>query len=138
MVKSKLKINLFDLIVSVLLLLVVFVVVFAYKNEPNLGSRPLLVVVQVKDDEAIERVMSELDYTDEVYFNSSKYPINQKGYWLVDDEDGGKDLLITLAGMGDIKESDSIFNGQRVFINQKIELRSDYFIQGYVVEYKYE
>jgi hypothetical protein len=138
MVKFKPKINLFDLIITVIVLLAIFVVLFAYENRPHLGSKPMLIVVQIKDDDAINRVMSELDFTEEVYFNSTKYPIIQRGYWLVDDETGGQDLNITLSGMGDIEDGNSIFNGQRIFINQKVELRSDYFVQGYVIEYRYE
>lgn len=138
MAKQKLKINLFDVIFGLAILLVVLIAGFAYDNRINLGKKSMLIVVQIPDDAVIDRIMPELDFTKEVYYSGSKYPITQMGYWLVNDATGGQDLNISLSGMGEIKDGDSIFNGQRIFINQKVELRSDYFAQGYVIEFRYE
>jgi hypothetical protein len=138
MAQQKFKINLFDAIVGLAIVLIVAVLAFSYDNQVDLGSKPMLIVVQISDDEVISRIMPKLDFTSEVFYSGSKYPITQRGYWLVNDETGGQDLNITLSGMGEIKEGNSIFNGQRIFINQKVELRSDYFAQGYIIDYRYE
>lgn len=138
MAKLKSKINLFDAFMLTAVILLGICAALSWNNRVDLGDEAMLIVVQVKDDAVIDRIMPELDFTKEVYYSGSKYPITQKGYWLVDDETGGEDLNITLSGMGEIKDGDSTFNGQRIYLNQKVELRSDYFAQGYIVDYRYE
>ncbi|NTU69776.1 hypothetical protein HGB13_03080, partial [bacterium] len=44
----------------------------------------------------------------------------------------GDFLLITMTAPGEIKDGYYRFNGQRILINQKTEIRSTYFAQGKV------
>lgn len=133
MVKQKFKINLFDIFTIVIIALVLLIAVFSYNNQPYLGKKNIQVVIKISDDSVINRVLPELDKTKEVFYSGTKFPVKQVSYKTKNDE-----LYIIVSGLGDIKENDSIFNGQRIFLNQKVELRSDYFVQGYVVDYYYE
>lgn len=139
MVKQKSnKVNLFDIFVILFVSLLCLIVAIAYQNKPYLGSKNTIVTVEVTDDETISRVEKELQSTAELFYSGTKYPVKQISYQITNNESNDKTLRINLSGLGEIKEGDSIFNGQRIFLNQKVELRSDYFVQGYVVDYRYE
>ena len=139
MVKRKLKINWFDGFIAAVILLTCLIVVFALNGKPYLGEKTVLVKVEISDKDMIKRVLPELASAGDVYFSGTKYPVKQVSYETKVGEDGTiEKLYVNLSGLGQIKEGDSIFNGQRIYLNEKVEIRDDYFIQGYVVDYKYE
>lgn len=139
MAKLKFKVNLFDGFIVVVLLLSCLIVAFALNNKPYLGEKTVLVKVEISDKDMIKRVLPELASAGNVYFSGTKYPVKQASYETKVGNDGAVEkLYVNLSGLGQIKEGDSIFNGQRIYLNEKVEIRDDYFIQGYVVDYRYE
>ncbi|MEI7689434.1 MAG: hypothetical protein WCI79_00510 [Candidatus Saccharibacteria bacterium] len=139
MAKRKFKINLFDVLAIVAVVAIGLMVIFANSNKPSLGAMTVQVEVKVSDKPAIDNILPSLQMTEEgVYYNGTKYPIRQTGYRVENDPTGAiKYLYITLEGPGEIAGGNSIFNGQRIYVNQKAEIHADYRVKGYVSDFHY-
>lgn len=137
MVKRKFKINVFDGFVVAVIALACLICVIAVNNRPNLGSKNVLVEVVVSDPETIKNVSDKIPNTKTVFWSSTKYPVQQINK-VMQYSPNETTMHLTFKGPGEIVENNSIFNGQRVFLNQKVEIRSDYFLQGRVVKIYYE
>lgn len=138
MAKRKFNINLFDLLVLLAIICVGLICVFSYNNKPFLGEKNVVVEVIVSDPTTIQAVLPSLRLADVVYFSGTKYPVRQLSYRTENDANGQiKQLYITLVGPGTIDDGRSIFNGQRIFTNQKVEIRADYYAKGYVTGFRY-
>ena len=139
MAKQKFRINLFDIFVVVVIIITTLIFFVSYNNKPNLGDKVILVEIKISDLKTIETVMPVIKSADLVYFSGTKYPVKQISYKTEPDSNGlTKYLDITVEGPGNIVDGNSIFNGQRVYVNQKVEIRADYYAQGYVVDFGYE
>jgi hypothetical protein len=139
MAKLKFNINIFDLLVVVAIAIVAIVGVISYSNKPFLGSKNVIVEVRISDVAAIKEALPSVKLASVVYYSGTKYPIKQMSYRTEQDStDQIESLYITLEGPGDISEGNSIFNGQRIYVNQKVEIRADYQVQGYVADFRYE
>jgi hypothetical protein len=141
MVKQKSSINLFDVFVIFVIIVIVFIGIFFYTNRPVLGKKNVLIEVMISDPTTIKTSLSEVqtDLGREVYYSGTKYPVKQVSYRTEKDASGQlKYLYITIEGLGTISYGDSIFNGQRVYTNQKVEIHADYQVQGYVTDFRYE
>jgi hypothetical protein len=139
MAKRRFKVNWFDGFVIVVLLLACLIAVFALNNKPYLGEKTMLVKVKIDNEQTVKTIMPKVVEAGEVYFSGTKYPVKQASYETHVNTSGAIDeVYVTLSGLGQIKENDSIFNGQRIYVNKKVEIRNDYFAQGYVVDYRYE
>lgn len=139
MAKRKFKINWFDGFILVVVLLACLIVAFAWNNKPYLGEKNMLVKVKIDNEQVVKTIMPKVVEAGEVYFSGTKYPVKQASYETHVNTSGTIDeVYVTLSGLGQIKEDDSTFNGQRIYLNKKVEIRNDYFAQGYVVDYKYE
>jgi hypothetical protein len=111
----------------------------AFNNRSFLGSKNLLVELKISNTDTINSILPKVETSSTVYYGGSKYPVTQDSYRIIKDEDGDNlYLYITLRGLGDISSGNSIFNGQRVYLNQKTEIRSDYQVQGYVADFYYD
>lgn len=138
MAKQKFNINIFDYLVMLAIIAIGLIVLFAYNNKPNLGERVVQVEIIITDPITIRTILPTIKLAKEVFYSSTKYPVEQVSYKTELDTSGAIDHLdVTLQGPGTINEGDSIFNGQRVYANQKVEIRSDYFAQGYVTSFNY-
>lgn len=135
MAKRKYKINFFDIAAVIALAIVALTVAFSYTNRPSLGSRSVLVEIKISDATMIEAAIPKLKTSGEVYFSGTKYPVRLDSYQT---KGGSSDLYLTIVGPGDIYEGNSIFNGQRITTHQKVELRADYQVQGFVTDFRYE
>lgn len=138
MVKQKFSINIFDFTVILAVAIVACIVLTAFYNKPFLGSGIVSVEVKVFDKSTIDAVLPILKTEEEVYYSGTKYPVEQTSYRIEQNASGQVEYLyITIQGPGDISDGKSIFNGQRIYANQKVEIRSDYYVQGYVVDFDY-
>lgn len=139
MFKRKNKVNIFDIFVVTVLVLAISFFVVAFNNKPYLGSKNVAVEVRVSDAFTIESISNKLKNQATVFFSGTKYPVAQSAYRFEYDANNQiKYIFIKLEGLGDIAENNSIFNGQRIYINQKVEIHGDYWAQGYISDYKYE
>lgn len=139
MAKLKFNINIFDIFVVLLIVLIGFVGILSCDSEPFLGDKSLLVEIKISNEATIEAILPKIKLTDTVYYSGTKYPIKQVSYHVEQDFNGKvQNLYLTVQGLGDIDEGNSIFNGQRIYLNQKVEIRGDYQVQGYVVDFRYE
>ena len=135
MVKQKTKLNLFDIVIAVIVIAFIIIVAASYNNQHNLGDNTVFVEVKISDQETIENVTDKLEVSDEVYFSGTKYPVEIVNLTLEQGRGESVILYITLMGPGEVIEGKSIFNGQRIYLNQKVEIRADYFIQGLITNY---
>lgn len=141
MVIKKLRVNLFDIIVFLAILVLIAIVAFGWNNTPYLGNHNLLVSVKTIDSQSIKNILSQVEESNnkQVFYSGTEYPVIQKSYSISKNSNGEIDeLTVVLDGLGDITDNNSIFNGQRVYDNQKVEIRSDYYIQGFVTDFRYE
>lgn len=133
------KVNIFDIFIAIVLVLAAVFLIFSYNNKPYLGSKNVSIEVRVSDGFTIESINKKLKDNVQVFFSGTKYPVIQDSHRFEYDNLGGiKYIFIKLKGLGDINDGKSIFNGQRIYINQKVEIHGDYWAQGYIVDYKYE
>jgi hypothetical protein len=138
MVRRKFNLNIFDLFVVAAILAVLSIVLFSYSNRPYLGSRTVQVELKVSGAETIQAILPGVETTDEIYYSGTKYPVKQVSYRAEADYSGQiNNLYIIIQGPGDITSEKSIFNGQRIYLNQKAEIHSGYQAQGYVVDFYY-
>lgn len=136
MVKQKFNVNIFDVLIFAAVAFLCLIFAFSLNNNPNLGKDRVVVEVKVTDRNSIENVIDKIAGTKKVFYSGTKYMVDQLSYVVEKDASNSPvSLTIKLQGPGDIQENKSIFNGQRVYVNQKVEIRSDYFVQGYVVDY---
>jgi len=128
------KINLFDLITVLIIIVFVFVIVtgIVKKNSINNNNKILHVTVRVLDDTGI--VYNAAKNSNHAYLNS----INSSSYIVVVKRDSKEQspnyTYITLQGLGVIKGNVYIFNGTRILINQKAEIRGSFIAQGVIYE----
>jgi len=119
--------------------IVVAIGFMSYSSKPFLGDTNLLVEVMISDPTTIKAVLPMVGTTKKVYYSGSKYQVEQISHNTEQNNDGTvKYLYITLRGLGKISDGASIFNGQRIYNNQKVEIRSDYQAQGYITDFYYE
>ena len=138
MARLKFKINLFDVAIIVVIVLAIVVTVFALYSKPNLGGKTMLVDISVTQDSVVALVAPQVKSAKEIFYSGTRYPILQDSVKLTKSPvDQSDDLTITVRGLGNITDNNSIFNGQRVYVNQKVELRGDYQVQGYVTGFRY-
>lgn len=137
--KLKFRVNIIDVIAVLAIVLFAMVIALSWNNKPYLGSKNVSVEVMVTARNTINAVLPKMESAETVFYSGSKYPVKQVSYRTENDVYGQiKYLYITVEGLGDISSGKSIFNGQRIYINQKVELRGDYQVQGYVTDYHYE
>jgi len=138
MVKLKFRINLFDAAIIVAIVLAVLIAVFALYSKPNLGGRTILVDIGIIQDGVVSLIAPHVKSDKDIFYSGTKYPVLQDSYQLSKNPiNQSDDLTVTVRGPGNIAEGNSIFNGQRIYINQKVELRGDYQVQGYVTGFRY-
>jgi len=53
---------------------------------------------------------------------------------IVDVGKNNERILVTIEGLGTMEDEVYIFNGQRVLVGQKAELRGGFWAQGYITE----
>lgn len=136
MAKRKLKINPFDLIIVIFIIVLALIFGVSINNKPNLGSKVVDVEVKISNEDTINSILPKVKTSQVVYYSGTKYPVKQISYRIENNSSGQvKNLFIKLQGMGEIIDGQSIFNGQRIYLNQKVEIHSDYQVQGYVVNY---
>ena len=141
MARRKLRINLFDLMFVAILVLAVITVAIGWGNKRSMGSRQMIVTVEISDQQAIDNILPVVERSDnhQVFYAGSNNMVLQKSHVVLYNAVGDIDRLdVTLRGLGDIDENASIFNGQRIYANQKTEIRSDYYMQGFVADFRYE
>ncbi len=139
MAKQKLQINIFDVFIVVAIVLAISFFAVAFSNKPYLGTKNVAIEVRISDGFTIESIADKLKNKATVFFSGTKYPVSQSAYRFEYDENNKiKYIFIKLEGLGDIVEGNSIFNGQRIYVNQKVEIHGDYWAQGYISDYKYE
>lgn len=139
MVKRRFRVNIFDILIVVAVIAVVLIGVVSWNNKPFLGDKNVLVEVRFSDPGLINSALPKIMTAKEVFYSGTKYPVQQVSYRIENDVNGQiKYIFVTLRGLGSIIDGNSIFNGQRTYINQKVEIHADYQLQGYVVDYRYE
>lgn len=136
MAKRKFKINIFDVFVVFVLILFGLIFLLSNNNKLDLGNKKVLVDVVINDQSTIENIKNYVKNGGQVFYNSTKYPVTMKSY-LMQYSPNSVTMHLTLEGYGDISDNNMIFNGQRIFANQKVEIRSDFFAQGRVVKVYY-
>lgn len=139
MVKQKFKINLFDILAIIVLVSIICIGVLSYFNKPFLGEKDMLVEIKISNSDTINAILPKVVTSKTVYFSGTKYTVKQASYRIENSVNGqAQYLYITVEGLGTIFDDNPIFNGQRIYVNQKVEIRSDYQAQGYVVDFRYE
>lgn len=134
MAQSKINnklVNIFDLAAFAVIIFVVSLFVFSLLYSPSNQGKSMAVTIKVtSDDKAIYELTKNQK---EVYLNSSNQLLTVSR---VNYQDGY--LQIALKGNGEIKENNTVFNGQRVLVGQKAEIHSNYFAQGIISSIVYE
>ncbi len=139
MAKPKFKINLFDAIIAIVIILVIIVVGFAWNNQPYLGSNDMTVIVRVDDSDFVRNITGAQPTSGQVCIDSYRYCGQQtKAQLLTDSASNAKYLQIVISGVGDISKDKSIFMGHRVLINQLVQLRGNYVADGRITDFYYE
>lgn len=137
MVKLKYRLNIFDACVVSMVILASIVIVFSWNNQPYLGSRKVLVSIQVEDESIIKDILRRFAPNAEVCIDSNRYCAKQLAAEIRSDDNEHKYLRVYIEALGDISASKSIFLGKRIYINQEVQLRGDYVADGRVVDYYY-
>ena len=139
MAKQKLRINLFDAFVLFVIVAAAGLFIFSFSNKPNLGDKNVSIELKISNSDTINAILPKVITSKTVYFSGTKYPVTQTSYRVENDASGrAQYLYVTIEGKGVISEGDSTFNGQRIYVNQKVEIHADYQAQGYVMDYHYE
>ena len=139
MAKLKFNINIFDVFAVIALAILICVGIAAWNNKPFLGDRNMLVEIKISNEATIQMILPEVKLAKEVFYSGTKYPVKQVSYRAENDKNGQiQYLFVVLSGKGNIASNNSIFNGQRIYVNQKVEIHADYQVQGYVADYHYE
>jgi len=139
MVKPKYRINIFDVLCIVAILSIAVVVALARNNQPYLGSRTVVAVIQVNDEGTVDNIASKLQQASQVYIGSNHYFASQLSADVTTNASTGKkQAIIKISGLGDISNNKSIFLGQRIYANQEVQIHSNYFAKGYVTDFYYE
>lgn len=139
MVKRNFRVNIFDILIVVAVVAVALIGAVSWNNKPFLGDKTVLVEVRFSDPVLINSALPKIMTAKEVFYSGTKYLVQQVSYRTENESNGQmKYLFVTFRGLGNISGNDSIFNGQRTYINQKVEIHADYQLQGYVVDYRYE
>jgi len=138
MARLKFKVNLFDAIAVMAIIAVAIIIGMSYCNKPYLGSGTLAVEVKITDVTTADAILPKLISDQSVYYSGTKYPVKQVGYRVDKDTvDKVVALYIDIEGPGDMSSNRNIFNGQLIFVNQKVEIHSDYQVQGIVTGFEY-
>lgn len=139
MVKPKFSINIFDVLCIVAILTIAIVIGLARSNQPYLGSRTVVAVIQVTDEGTVNNIASKLQQASQVYIGSNHYFASQLSADITTDSNTGeKQAIIKISGLGEISNNKSIFLGQRIYANQEVQIRSNYLAKGYVTDFYYE
>lgn len=139
MAKLKFRINIFDILAIIAVIILACIGIAAWNNKPFLGSRTVLVEVKISNEATIQMILPKVKLASEVFYSGTKYPVKQVSYRTENDKNGQVQyLFVVLSGKGDITSDKSTFNGQRIYVNQKVEIHADYQAQGYVADYYYE
>lgn len=139
MVKRRFRVNIFDILIVMAVIAVALIGVASWNNKPFLGDKTVLIEVRFSDPVLINSALPKIMIAKEVFYSGTKYPVQQVSYRTENESNGQmKYLFVTLRGLGNISGNDSIFNGQRTYINQKVEIHADYQLQGYIADYRYE
>lgn len=129
--KNNKLVNVFDLIALLVVIFVVSLFVFSLCYPPKITGKPMTVTIKVtSDDKAIYETAIDQK---QVFLNSSNQSLSVKNTSYLDGS-----LQITLIGSGEIKDSNTIFNGQRILVGQKAEIHGNYFAQGIITSIVYE
>lgn len=135
--KFKAKANLFDLFsfgILICLFLSVPIYKLAFKEKP---ASKLKVTVHVETPNA-DIIYKEALKKGQVYLNSVDNPVNlEETKENRDASDNPKSLDLTLSGEGSLSDGRYVFNGQRILINQKAEVRGNFFVQGVISKVEY-
>ncbi len=139
MAKLKFNVNIFDVFVVIVLFLIATVIVIGWNNKTYLGSHKVQVDISIPNFDTATTVLPSIKNNNDqkMFFSGSSDQVTQRNV-LVDSNEGKiKSIVITVEGMGDIGTDESIFNGQKIYIDQKVDLRGNYYTPGYVIGYKY-
>lgn len=138
MFKSRQKLKLLDWLIIASFLATALIIFLNWGQKPNLGQQQVLVRVVVKDDQAENLLAAMQNLPQKVFFNGTKDAVSQLAYEVLrDDKDQFVGIIIDLVGPGDITNFErASFNGQRILINQKAEIRAGYFVQGKIQSYQ--
>lgn len=127
--KTKNLINFFD--ATIILVILVIAGLFIYSQyiyqAPETGNIYVTVKAPAENIEAAALIDKD------VFFNGVNRQVEVKKV-----EKQGGDLIITLYGPGQVKADDNIFNGQRILINQRVEIHGAYFVIGRVLSFTNE
>ena len=132
MVKRKYNINFFDIVALAVLVLIGSITLISFNNKPSLGDKTVSVEVKITDATMIEGALKKIKTDSNVYFSGTKYPVKLSSYNVSPDN---STLYLIVEGPGNISDDGSTFNGQRIWTHQKVEIRSDYQVQGFVVDF---
>lgn len=139
MAKQKFNLNIFDILAIIVVVAISLIGFVAINNKPFLGNKNMLVEIKISNEATIQTVLPKLLSAKEVFYSGTKYPVQQVSFHTENDASGNVVyLFITLRGLGSVMDDNSIFNGQRIYVNQKVEIHADYQVQGYVADYHYE
>jgi len=119
------RINPFDLLVfAIIILFLILFVLITFRSPRDLGE-PVLMSVRV--DQNVEVISPEARAGETVFVNG----VNVESKILrAEKTEEGLDLVIL--GLGKKVDSLWTFNGQRVLIGQKVELRGSFWVQGII------
>jgi uncharacterized protein YuzE len=120
------RVNYFDLALLLLLLVISSLFLYSFLSpKEQVGSGRVTIVFKTPK----ENISSAAKADKGVYFNGVNKEVS-----VIDVVEDGENLLIKLSANGKIIGEDAIFNGQKIYINQKAEIHDSYFTQGRIVE----
>ena len=135
--KSINKFNIFDGFIVSLLTVFLFFVVISFTNHRYLEKDSLNITVKITDAETINNINGKIKIGQNVYINGINYPVTTKSFLKSFNKDGSQTMLIVFNGFGKHSDDRTIFLGQRILINQKIEIHGNYIAQGYLTKIEY-
>lgn len=139
MAKQRFRTNLFDIIFVIMAILLAVAAALSWNNQPYLGSKTVIVVIEVDDNYTFDNIKSKLSQSVGVYLNSNHYQAVQRSYEVKFDSITEKNqLYITISGLGSIEANKSILLGNRIYANEQVELHGDYYAKGRIVDFYYE
>lgn len=137
--KSKSKFSALDVMLVLAFFLALLVIGLSWDHQPYLGSKNMLVTVRINDAGAIDNISAKMSEAKKVCIDSQRYCAEQVSSMLVKPADGEANyVVVIMRGLGDVKDSESIFLGHRISANQEVQLRGDYVADGYVTDFYYE
>lgn len=126
------KINPIDVFVLLTLFLFAGLFYLSLTQGKKVEGKDVELTVSVKSSDQSKLIGVAVREQEEVYLNSINRPVKTVR---VEERKGALD--ITVLGKGEVESDKYIFNGQRVLIGQKAEIRGKYFAKGYIKDIRY-